>query len=200
MRNEPLLILTDAVSYWREAQMSKPDNMLARDSTEPLVDNLWNEAVIPDKYGSKEQYYQHIFEQYKICVEMADRISERRNAANTFFLTLHTLLIGVASFTYEKGPKITNQWLNIFPLITALTLCYVWWRLIKSYRQLNTAKYKVIGEYERKLPSSPYWLAEWTVLGKGNDPNLYKPLTDVEYWIPVIFGCVYILMAISTTI
>lgn len=174
--------------------------MPTQDEVDSLANNLWNEIVLPDKYGSKEQYYQHLFEQYKICVEMADKISERRNSSNTFFLTLHTLLIGIASFVYEKGPKVTNLWLNVFPLIAALALCYVWWRLIRSYRQLNTVKYRIIGEYECKLPSSPYWKAEWTALGKGKNPKLYKPLTDVEHWIPILFGFIYMLIAISTAI
>lgn len=161
-------------------------------NTESIVDGLWTEDVSSKTYGSAEQYYEHIFEQYKIFVEMADRISSRRNLANTFFLTLNTLLIGATGFIYEKGPSITIGWF-IFPLIAVLLLCYVWWLLIKSYRQLNAAKFKVIGEYERRLPSSPYWSAEWTALGKGQDPNLYKELTGVENFVPLIFAFIYIL-------
>lgn len=167
------------------------------DSDTPIITGLWNETVQPSTYGSTEQYYQHIFEQYKIFVEMADQISARRNLANTFFLTLHTILLATAGFVYEKGPKTTNLWLNVFPLVAVLALCYVWWRLLKSYRQLNAAKYKVIGEYERRLPSSPYWSAEWTALGKGEDPQLFTPLTDVEYWVPIIFALIYVFAAIS---
>ncbi len=169
------------------------------ESSRSIISGLWNEAISPESYGTKEQYYGHIFEQYKIFIEMADRISTRRNLANTFFLTLHTLIIGTIGFTYEKGPLFTNKWLIIFPLIAVLALCYVWWRLLKSYRQLNTAKYKVIGEYERQLPSSPYWSAEWKALGEGNDPELYKPLTDVEKWVPIIFGLLYIIGSIAIT-
>lgn len=162
-----------------------------------IVANLWNEDIQPEAYSSKEQYLQHIFDQYKIFVELADKVSERRTVANTFFLTLNTLLIGLASFIYEKGPRTTQQWLNIFPLLAVLALCYVWWRLIKSYRQLNAAKFKVIGEYERRLPSSPYWQAEWTALGKGVDHKLYTPLSEVEHWVPIIFAGIYILMGVA---
>jgi len=38
------------------------------------------------------------FEQYKLYVEMADKISERRGHANTFFTTVNTLLFTVATF------------------------------------------------------------------------------------------------------
>lgn len=159
----------------------------------PIVDNLWNTPVTPDQYGNKDLYITFAFEQYKLYVEMADRVSARRTLANTFFLTLHTLLLGAAAFLYEKGPRITNMWVVIVPLLGALALCFVWWRMVLSYGQLNTAKYRVIGEYERMLPSSPYWAAEWKALGEGKDPMLYRPLTDVENWIPVVFGLFYVI-------
>lgn len=167
------------------------------ENSKPLVESLWCQDISPDNYGSKEQYFEHILEQYKIAVEMADRVSARRNLANTFFLTLHTLAIGTASFVFEKGPRTSSPWLNIFPLIALLVLCYVWWRLLRSYRQLNQAKYQVIGEFERKLPTSPYWSAEWKLLEEGKNPAVYKPLSDVENWVPIIFGCLYILGMIA---
>lgn len=161
---------------------------------------LWNDDVQPQEYGTREQYFEHVFQQYKIFVEMTDQISVRRNLANTFFLTLHTVLLAGAGFLYEKGPRTTTVWLNIFPLIAVLALCYVWWRLIESYRQLNEGKFLVIGEFERRLPSSPYIRAEWKALGEGKDPKRYRPLTKVENWVPPIFGLLYILMAISLTL
>lgn len=160
-----------------------------------IIANLWNRTVSSDTYGSKEQYYEHIFEQYKIFVEMADRISTRRNTANAFFLSLHTLVITVVTFAYDKGINLNPEWLVVFPLVAVLVICWVWWRLIHSYRQLNHAKYKVIGEYERRLPSSPYWNAEWAALGSGKRRKLYWPLTDVENLVPFIFGTLYLFAA-----
>lgn len=177
----------------KEKDMKRGTSMSTVNDKSSIVPELWNSDITSDNYGSKEQFYEHLFEQYKMFVEMADRVSSRRTLANTFFLTLHTLLVTSAGFVYESGPKISNRWINIFPLFAFLALCYVWWRLIHSYRQLNKAKYTIIGEFERKLPSSPYWKAEWELLGKGKDKNLYRPLTDVENWVPVIFGSMYIL-------
>ena len=53
------------------------------ESASSIIDNLWNDDISSATYGSKEQYYEHVFEQYKNSVEMADRISTRRNMANT---------------------------------------------------------------------------------------------------------------------
>ena len=44
-------------------------------------------AMNPEKYG--EKYKEHLLEQYKLYVEMADRISGRRQTANSFFLSIN---------------------------------------------------------------------------------------------------------------
>ena len=66
-----------------------------------LADRLWNKDVL-DEYDDKSKYKDHVLEQYKLYVEMADRISARRSTANTFFLTLNTLLVGALSACAEK--------------------------------------------------------------------------------------------------
>ncbi len=161
-----------------------------------LGDSLWNHSINPEHYDTVDKYQDHILEQYKIYVEMADRISSRRNLANTFFLTLNSIVLGTIGFAFDKILCIKNEYILFIPLIAILALCYVWWRLIKSYRQLNTAKYSVIGEMEKKLPASPYYFAEWNALGEGKNRKLYVPLTHVENWIPVIFAGGYIFICV----
>jgi len=157
--------------------------------------NLWTILESENEYLQNKSLYQsHILEQYKIYAEMADRISARRNLANVFFLTLHTTIIGAVGFSFEKIELINPKWLVTFPIVAIVVLCYVWWRLIKSYRQLNTAKYIVIGELEKKLPASPYWSAEWKALGEGKDPNKYTPLTHLENIVPFIFAILYFMV------
>lgn len=159
---------------------------------------LWNEHLSPDRYGSEAQYYEHILEQYKIYLEFADRISARRTLANTFFLTLNTLVLGVAAFSYEKGPKVPDPWINLFPLVLGLGLCVVWHMIIRAYRHLNTAKYRIIGEYEKRLPSSPFWEAEWIgLLKQGQEPKVYMQLTQIESYVPIAFAAMYILSFIG---
>lgn len=157
---------------------------------------LWNSGVDPQKYEANGKYQDHVLEQYKLYVDMADKTSTRRDLANTFFLTFHTLSIGAAGFIYEKGPKVANPWVLLFPLCVLLIQCYFWWRIVKSYRQLNTAKYKVVGELEQRLPASPYWVAEWKQLGEGKNPDLYVPLTNVEGKIPLFFAILYVVATV----
>lgn len=157
-----------------------------------LADYLWNKDMF-DKYEDKGKYKDHVLEQYKLYVEMADRISARRSTANTYFLTINTIIIGALSACAEKFSRLSV----IVLCIAAIVLCYVWKRLIKSYRQLNTAKYAVIGEFEKRLPASPYWSAEWSALGEGKDPKKYKQLTAVEKWVPIVFMCLYLLLCVA---
>lgn len=160
-----------------------------------MEDTLWTN-LDNNQFYSKDQktYYNHILEQYKIYVEMADRISSRRNLANIFFLTLHTTILGVIGFTFEKIDLINPKWMVVFPFLGIITLCIVWWWLLISYRQLNTAKYKVIGDLEKKLPASPYWAAEWKELGEGKSIKKYLPLTALEIFIPIVFGTSYLMI------
>lgn len=121
---------------------------------------------------------------------MTDRIGQRRAVANTFFLTLNTAIftaIGVFWKDRATAPEVAL----IFPLVVVLGQCFAWFYLVRSYRQLNTAKFEVIGELETRLPASPYWRAEWHALGEGRDPRRYWPLTHIEKWLPILFGATY---------
>jgi hypothetical protein len=62
--------------------------------------------------------------------------------------------------------------------------------LLENYRKLNSGKFKVIHEIEKELPLNLFEY-EWEKLGKGNDPKLYKKLSNVEKIIPYIFGCLF---------
>lgn len=125
-------------------------------------------------YGS--EYEKHLFEQYKLYVEMADRISARRALANTFFVGLHTAL--VTAFTVLLKEKVlARDAMGYAPFVAVVLLCYVWWRVIVSYRQLNSGKFNVIHQLEALLPVAPY-AAEWKALGEGRERRRYTPLTQ----------------------
>lgn len=158
---------------------------------------LWNDNLPQNGYSSLEQYREHILEQYKLYVEMADRISSRRDIANTFFLTLNGLVLASAGALIERGYSLSQKWALIFPLLVVLLGCFFWNRLINSFKQLNGVKFYIVGEFETRLPASPYRKAEWEALLKeGKDRKVYWPLTHVEAKIPWIFAAAYVFVAI----
>jgi hypothetical protein len=151
-----------------------------------LGDSLWNEDA-----ATTRSDVNLAMDQYKLYVEMADRVSARRSLANTYFLTLNTAIFTAIGIFWQHPPK-ASPWLGIFPLAVLVLQCLAWFWIIRSYRQLNAAKWAVVGAFERRLPTSPWWSAEWRALGKGEDPSRYWPLTHLEQWVPFLFGIAYI--------
>jgi hypothetical protein len=131
-----------------------------------------------------------VLEQYKLYVEMADRVSSRRGLANTFFLTLNTAIVAGVAAVLQHPPHHLRGLLAV-PLVGLLAQCLSWFWTLRSYRQLNSAKFAVVGALEERLPASPYWSAEWAALGFGRDPARYWPLSHVESWIPALFAVAY---------
>ena len=124
-----------------------------------------------------------ILDQYNIYVSSAEAISHKRQAANTYFLTINTLLAAY------YGIQISSTFSEIYQVAVSLAgivLCYTWYRLIRSYKDLNTAKFKVIHQIEMLLPLKPFD-EEWEMVGRGENPKLYLQFTKVEMRIPWIF-------------
>uniref|UniRef100_UPI000A67BD48 RipA family octameric membrane protein n=1 Tax=Herbidospora mongoliensis TaxID=688067 RepID=UPI000A67BD48 len=149
-------------------------------------------------WSSDAQQDLAVLEQYKIYVEMADRISARRGLANTFFLSLNTGIGAIAATGWKDIAS--NLWVLLFLLIVLEIQCLAWFWLVRSYRQLNGAKYVVIGALEERLPASPYWKGEWEALGRGAQPERYWPLTHVEQTIPRLFAITYLTVFVFTVI
>jgi hypothetical protein len=147
---------------------------------------LWNE----DFDGSNDSA-QFILEQYKLYVEMADRISERRGTANTFFLTFNTGLVSALAAFYEKLQTVPPE-VAAALYAAAVVLSLTWLALLRSYRNLNSAKFMVIGVMEERLPSSPYWGAEWKALDEGKNWRTHIPFGKIEALVPVVFALIYI--------
>jgi hypothetical protein len=162
----------------------------------PAVDQVrggtWTAAVNPQQWEKlSPAYAATLVEQYKLYVEMADRISARRALTNTFFLALNTAVFTVIGVFWKDRPE-GSAWFLFFPLIAVVGQCLAWYFLIRSYRQLNGAKYAVIGVMEERLPASPYWRAEWLALGEGKDPAKYWSFTHLEQWVPLLFALTYV--------
>ncbi len=133
------------------------------------------------------------FELYKLAVEMADRISARRGVANSFFLTVNTGVVGLL------GATDLRWYLPVAGVVFAVT----WWALLKSYRDLNSAKFEVIVTMEERLPVRVYG-DEWDRLRR--EPvrlalrrqalrswlAQYRELGRIERMVPWAFAMIYL--------
>lgn len=114
---------------------------------------------------------------------MADRISERRVTVNNLFITLNSIILALSTIIPEKSELSIS--------IVGVIISLIWIANINSYKNLNTAKFKVINELEKQLPAQPFNY-EWFLVGKGQDKKKYKKLTQIEKNIPIIFIIIYL--------
>ena len=140
-------------------------------------------------YGDK--FHEHLLDQYKIYVELADRVTERRSKANQFYSSLFSISIPLISVGVTKG--IISSALLFIISIFGIFLCVGWYYNIKSYRQLNSGKFKVIHEMEEHLPFDCF-KKEWDHLNQGGDRRKYLKLTKIEQFIPFVFCLLFSLI------
>ncbi len=150
----------------------------------PEVDSLglFNAHLGPPPYPSNEKYQAHLLDQYKLYVEMADRVSSRRQQANSYFLTVNSAILAFVGYVTSRDDS-SYLWLVG---IAGVTLSVLWYHIITSFRDLNTAKWKVVHHIEQRLPMSPYD-AEWKAVGEGRNPKLYWPVSHIERAVPWVF-------------
>jgi hypothetical protein len=133
------------------------------------------------------------FELYKLAVEMADRISARRGVANSFFLTANTSVVAFL------GTRDVRWYVAAAGIVFSVT----WWALLKSYRELNQAKFDVILAMEQRLPVRVYG-DEWDRL-RGVPVRFrlrrealrswaaqYRELGRIERIVPWAFALIYL--------
>jgi hypothetical protein len=146
------------------------------------------EATLPglDETNYGERYREDALEIYKTYLEMADKISDRREKANSFFLAVNAALIAYLAKDAFGGVGETPRAFAFLAPVAAMVLCYLWYRIVRAYKDLNSAKFKVVHAMERQLPFRPFD-AEWEGVGRGRNPTLYLPFTHIEQRVPWIF-------------
>ena len=130
-------------------------------------------------------------EQYKLAVDMADRLGGRRQSANAFFLSV------VSALTVVGGLEIVSEqfWRYVVSVITMI-VCFMWWWMLDSYRSIAEAKFKVIHEIERALPFAMFADEEQHY----KSSKRYKPLSRIEQAVPMLFLAVNLVGAVAAAV
>lgn len=134
-------------------------------------------SVDRDTYG--DGYDATLLEQWKTCVEMANSNTEKRNNANSLFITINAALFTVVTFA--------GDYKSILLSAIGIVVCILWLTSIRSYRQLSQVKYDIINEIEKQLPLSPF-TNEWERLRLEHN---YVGLTKLEKFLPWLFLVLY---------
>ena len=137
---------------------------------------------------------------YKLHAELADRVSQRREGANRLYVSLHVgLVVFIAAllrFGFGDAPE--RLVLGTVGGVGAL-LSVSWFVVIRSYRQLNTEKFRVLHELEKRLPYQ-FFALEWDPEAKGEKSNRYWKLTHVEVTLPVIFFAMFLALIVYSVL
>ena len=150
----------------------------------------------PEAFGAN--YQTLLLEQYKLYVETTNKVSDRRGSAHTLLLTVNTSLVTIYGLVLAKDTTLATAkgpWTWMIPLV-GLLVAVTWFLLIRSYRALNGAKFRVIHEVENRLPARLFDL-EWQFLDRGRT-LVYQPLTHLEQYIPIVFAVFYIVLLVVT--
>ena len=146
-------------------------------------------GVARSDYGG--DYLEHAVEQYQLYVESAERISDRRQSANSFFLSTNTLLLGAQGVIFQLRDSF--GFVMVLISLAGIILSYTWYSLILSYKAMNTGKFAVIHEIEKQLPFRLYH-AEWQVLEEGVKQGNYIKFTVLEKQVPWVFLAMHVIV------
>lgn len=103
-----------------ETQIAKQALTIISNKQESLainpIDNTNVSGIVslPKKsYKDPLKYQDHILEQYKLYIASIEQNTSRRNIANSFFLTLHTVIITAAATFYKNGINEIQAWMLV---------------------------------------------------------------------------------------
>ena len=131
-----------------------------------------------------------LFEEYKLYVQTAENNSNRRQTANNFFLSFNSILIFGISYMVSRAQE---PLLIILLSFVGIIASLLWITTIKSYKQLNTGKFKIIHNLEKHLPYAVF-KKEWDYLENGQNKSKYIKLTVVEKGVPYAFMVLYVIL------
>jgi hypothetical protein len=88
-------------------------------------------------------------EQYKLYVEIADRISQRRlNTVPAYFASVNAILLSLYGLWASlKGVALLNRGGLLLICFAGILLSVAWKGIASNFRELATAKFKVIHQF-----------------------------------------------------
>lgn len=137
-----------------------------------------------------------LLEIYKVHAELADRASQRREGTNRLYVSLLAAMVTLlaVSVRFGVGDLPVGVMLGSAGVIGAL-LSLSWFFVLRSYRQLNSGKFRALHELEAKL-AYPFFTTEWKLLAEGRERSRYWKLTVVETALPWIFFALFVALTL----
>jgi hypothetical protein len=151
--------------------------------------------TVREKMSDEKKVTDQYIELYKLAVEMADRVSDRRASLLSLPFTANIALFAVLFGGDFRG----GMWIVA---MVGMIVSVTWWALTKSYRDLNAAKFKVIMAMEENL-EVPIFNHEWAALKEsyGYRPSSimsrFTQFHVIERLLPPIFAVLYLAVLVD---
>ena len=129
---------------------------------------------------------EQVMRQYEILVESAIQVTNWRQSANNFYISVNAALVALSTYLNNYSPA-TGMVIGIIGLTTTI----LWHETIQYYRSLNKAKFSVIIELEKQLPVPIFQLEDERFVKEDR-----KKATWIESKISILFGIAYVLIII----
>ena len=126
------------------------------------------------------------FELYKLYLTTAERVSDRRAAANVWMLSVNSAIVAFQALVGGNP-----AWAWAMP-VAGVLVCIAWANLLASYRQLNTAKFQVLHEIEVDFAIPMFQREEMHYRATGR-----WPLSSIELLIPLAFIALYLIVIVA---
>ena len=144
-----------------------------------------------------------MFEQYKLLIDSAHRIEERRGGSDNIFIGINTVIVSVLiSSDNLTINDIFRLPLGVSLVIIGLSIAWNWLRVITAYKKLNFLNYSLIEAFEVLLPTRVFSLrakmeAEEDDQHKKNRANI---ILNKESLLPKAFLLIYVLSLVNMLI
>ena len=152
---------------------------------------IHKETVVTPAVDRDSWQEECFLEQYKLYVQTAETVSQRRADLGKVYTTILSTLIGIGAALGTWGTM--GSRISTVVSIVGLILCIVWALTLRSLKQLNSAKFNVIGEMEKTLPF-PCFTREWEILSYKRGREKYFTFSKIEVWMPIACGFAFLVM------
>ena len=148
----------------------------------------------------KGNYGNDLLEQYKLYVELTDRINARIHQANTFFLSINIAAVGAVGYIKINSTSEHHEFATISLFIIAylaVIACTAWVRSINAYKELNERRLGTINLIEKRLPLNLFY-PELKAMVSKRGSKLGILLRTVELVVPGSFMIIHIVSLLFT--
>ncbi|MFH1095159.1 MAG: hypothetical protein V1728_02995 [Candidatus Micrarchaeota archaeon] len=125
-----------------------------------------------------------MLEQYDTLARTTSDVTAWRQGTNQFYLACASSLLGLTAYI-KDGSALSSAVLCLLGML----LTRVWWENIQSYKQLNSAKFKVLLDIEKKL-AYPAFAKEREIYKSENR----QQFTSIEKHVPTLFLIAFLFM------